>query len=79
MKRWAYWLCALLAAALAAWLLYRYGVSLPLLLLVLLLLVCPFFVVWLSLYQARQAEGEIAAATRRELERRAQSKPSNKP
>lgn len=79
MKRLAYGLCALLATALAAWVLYHYGGSWPSLLLALLLLACPFFVVGLTLYQARQTERDIAAATRQELARRSPSEPRSKP
>lgn len=79
MKRWAYWICALLSTVLAAWLLHRYDLSLPSLLLAILLLACPFWVVCISLYQARQTEREIAAVTRQELQRRAQSESGSKP
>ena len=79
MRRWGYWLCALLATLVAGWLLYRYGISPLSLGLALLLLSCPLIVVWLSLSLARTTERDIARATRQELDRRTQSQPGSKP
>ena len=79
MRRGAYWLCAVLALAIAAWVLFRYGVAPLSLLVALLLLSCPVFVIWLTLRQARQTGRDIEAATRQELARRSHSKPGDKP
>jgi hypothetical protein len=70
MRRAGPWLCALLATALAAWLLYRYGMAPLTLLLALALLACPVLacpvlVIWGSLRLARQTERDIRAAVRR--------------
>ena len=73
MKRWRYWFCALLAAAVALWVPYRYGISPLTLLLALLLLACPVVVIWLALRQSRQTEREIKAAAREGRENRSQS------
>lgn len=75
MKRFGYWLCALLATAVAVWMLYRYGIS-PL---TLLLLTCPVIVIWLSLRQARQTEREIEAAVCQERANRSQTESGRKP
>lgn len=62
MKTRAYQLCALLALAIMAFVLLRYGLSLGSLLLALLLAACPWGVIWLSYRLTRQAESEIDAA-----------------
>lgn len=71
MKRFAYGFCAFLAVAVAVAMFYRYGVTLVTLLLALLLLTCPFGVIWLTLRLAQQTEREIDVAVRRERENRA--------
>jgi hypothetical protein len=53
---------------------YRYGVTLVTALVALLLLTCPFGVIWLTWRLAQQSEREIDAAVR--LERENRSKPS---
>ncbi|HEU4845563.1 MAG TPA: hypothetical protein VFT05_14955 [Burkholderiaceae bacterium] len=65
MRRAGPWLCALLATALAAWLLYRYGMAPLTSLLALALLACPVLVIWGSWRLARQTERDIRAAVRR--------------
>lgn len=62
MKMRAYQLCALLALAIMAFVLLRFGLSLGTLLLALLLAACPWGVIWLSYRLTRQAESEIDAA-----------------
>ncbi|MCQ4143420.1 MULTISPECIES: hypothetical protein [Vogesella] len=62
MKARAYQLCALLALAIMAFVLLRFGLSLATLLLALLLAACPWGVIWLSYRLTRQAESEIDAA-----------------
>ncbi|GGX92626.1 hypothetical protein [Vogesella alkaliphila] len=62
MKTRAYQLCALLAVAIMAFVLLRYGLSPGSLLLALLLAACPWGVIWLSYRLTRQAESEIDAA-----------------
>ncbi|WP_457790002.1 hypothetical protein [Pseudomonas sp. PL-6] len=78
MKRRGYRLCAWLATLLAAWLLYRYGLSPLTLALAPLLLACPLAAL-LSLVLARKTERDIALAIRAELTRRARSAPGSKP
>ena len=62
MKTRAYQLCALLAVAIMAFVLLRYGLSPGSLLMALLLAACPWGVIWLSYRLTRQAESEIDAA-----------------
>ena len=75
MKTRAYQLCALLAVAIMAFVLLRYGLSPGSLLLALLLAACPWGVIWLSYRLTRQAETEIdqAAANARRSKQDSQS------
>ncbi len=71
MKRWAcIVVCAVLTAAIAAFVVYRYGLDPWSLALVLLLLVCPVLVSWLTWRQSTRTEREIEDAVRREIRNR---------
>jgi Flp pilus assembly protein TadB len=50
----AVWFCAAVATALAAAILYWYGISLFSVLVALILLACPVWVIWMSLRLSRQ-------------------------
>lgn len=75
MKTRAYQLCALLALAIMAFVLLRYGLSPGSLLLALLLAACPWGVIWLSYRLTRQAESEIDAAIAASKQQRQDSQP----
>ena len=75
MKTRAYQLCALLAVAIMAFVLLRFGLSLGTLLLALLLAACPWGVIWLSYRLTRQAESEIDAAVAASKQRQQNSEP----
>ena len=75
MKMRAYQLCALLALAIMAFVLLRYGLSPGSLLLALLLAACPWGVIWLSYRLTRQAESEIDAAIAASKQQRQDNQP----
>lgn len=75
MKTRAYQLCALLALAIMAFVLLRYGLSPGSLLLALLLAACPWGVIWLSYRLTRQAESEIDAAIAASKQQRQDNQP----
>ena len=59
--------------ALAAAILYWYGISLFSVLVALILLACPVWVIWMSLRLSRQTRREVEAAVERELKSRRKS------
>jgi hypothetical protein len=61
MKRFAYWFCAFLAMAVTLAMFYWYGVTLVTVLVALLLLTCPFGVIWLTLRLAQQSDATVDA------------------
>lgn len=69
----AVWFCAAVATALAAAILYWYGISLFSVLVALILLACPVLVIWMSLRLSRQTRREVEAAVERELKSRRKS------
>jgi fatty acid desaturase len=69
----AVWFCAAVATALAAAILYGYGISLFSVLVALILLACPVWVIWMSLRLSRQTRREVEAAVERELKSRRKS------
>ncbi|CAG2150756.1 MULTISPECIES: hypothetical protein [Ralstonia] len=69
----AVWFCAAVATALAAAILYWYGISLFSVLVALILLACPVWVIWMSLRLSRQTRREVEAAVERELKSRRKS------
>ena len=69
----AVWFCAAVATALAAAILYWYGLSLFSVLVALILLACPVWVIWMSLRLSRQTRREVEAAVERELKSRRKS------
>ena len=69
----AVWFCAAVASALAAAILYWYGISLFSVLVALILLACPVWVIWMSLRLSRQTRREVEAAVERELKSRRKS------
>ena len=69
----AVWFCAAVATALAAAILYWYGISLYSVLVALILLACPVWVIWMSLRLSRQTRREVEAAVERELKSRRKS------
>ena len=75
MKTRAYQLCALLAVAIMAFVLLRFGLSLGTLLLALLLAACPWGVIWLSYRLTRQAESAIDAAIATKKQNQQDSQP----
>ena len=69
----AVWFCAAVATALAAAILYWYGISLFSVLVALILRACPVWVIWMSLRLSRQTRREVEAAVERELKSRRKS------
>lgn len=69
----AVWFCAAVATALAAAILYWYGISLFSVLVALILLASPVWVIWMSLRLSRQTRREVEAAVERELKSRRKS------
>lgn len=69
----AVWFCAAVATALAAAILYWYGISLFSVLVALIILACPVWVIWMSLRLSRQTRREVEAAVERELKSRRKS------
>ena len=69
----AVWFCAAVATALAAAILYWYGISLFSVLAALIHLACPVWVIWMSLRLSRQTRREVEAAVERELKSRRKS------
>lgn len=69
MKRSGRWICAFLAAGLAVWILYRYGISALSIILALLLLSCPVVVIWVTLSESRRTRRDIEAAVRKVREK----------
>jgi Flp pilus assembly protein TadB len=69
----AVWFCAAVATALAAAILYWYGISLFSVLVALILLACPVWVIWMSLRLSRLTRREVEAAVERELKSRRKS------
>ena len=69
----AVWFCAAVATALAAAILYWYGISLFSVLVAPILLACPVWVIWMSLRLSRQTRREVEAAVERELKSRRKS------
>lgn len=70
MKHGAYWLCAATAAAVAAGVFYFHGLSLKTFAVVLLVLICPVLVVWLTLRIAKRSEEEIDELVHKESKSR---------
>lgn len=70
MKHWAYWLCAVTAAAVVAGTFYFFGLSLTTLAIALVVLICPVLVVWLTLRLSKRSEEEIDALMHKEAKSR---------